>query len=251
METLQQLQFYNRFKEAVKKRTTNNMVVPLSGGLDSTLIVKALYDNGDIDKAKFLYMIDDSSYYAYQVANRYNIKLETFTPLVREKDERKIIEILEEPFYSSSVNYYLYQVISSMGKRVSLSGLGADELFGGYDYYNTESYPRGLFKLIDAKTNEEKKEQDRHFLIHHHLRENEKIGLYWEVEGRYPFLDKEVCKFEDVGKSLIKSALLQDFPDEFVNRKKTGFRIDNNKDREHQKKEYLKQLDIWKDIFTK
>lgn len=251
MGTLQQLKFYNRFKEAVKKRTANNMVIPLSGGLDSTLIVKALYDNGDIGKAKFLYMLGEDSYYAYQVASRYNINLETFRPIVRGKDLRKMVEILEEPFYSPSVNYYLYQVINSMKSRISLSGLGADEIFGGYDYYNTESYPRGLFKEVVAKTNQEKKEQDKHFLIHHHLRENEKIGLYWQVEGRYPFLDKEVVKFQDVGKTLIKSALLKDFPESFVNRPKQGFRIDNNKDREHQKKEYLKQLDLWHSIFAK
>jgi len=249
LETLQQLSFYNRFREAVKKRTVDNMVVPLSGGLDSTLIVKALYDNGDIDKAKFVTLGYDE--YVLAVEERYNISTNSFYIRENKEDARKIIEILEEPFYSSSVNYYLYREINALGSRVSLSGLGADELFGGYDYYNTDRYPRGLFKEINAKSNSDKKKNDIHFLIHHHLRENEKIGLYWEVEGRYPFLDKEVCKFKDVGKSLIKAALLQDFSESFVNRKKEGFRIDNNTDREHQRKEYKKQFLLWCDIFTK
>lgn len=232
------------------------MVVPVSGGLDSTLIVKALYDNGDIHKAEYVFMGEcDKDKYVRNVANMYGIEITTFTIaediLVEAKENTRMLEVLEEPFYSNSVNWYLYNVIRDMGSRVSLSGLGADELFGGYDYYNTDKYPRGLFKEIVAKTNEEKKQHDIHFLINHHLRENEKIGLYWEVEGRYPFLDKEVCKFQDVGKTLIKAALLQDFPKSFVNRKKEGFRIDNNTDREHQKKEYLKQLDMWNEIFIK
>lgn len=254
METLQQLKFYNRFREAVKKRTIKGMVVPVSGGLDSTLIVKALYDNGDIDKASYLTVYDSSmeNDWVDMVMNMYEIPCSFgFMPLPTTDDKVKSLLVLEEPFYSNSINWHLYKEINSMGSRVSMSGLGADELFGGYDYYNTERYPRGLFKEIEAKTNEEKKKHDIHFLIHHHLRENEKIGLYWEVEGRYPFLDKEVSKFQDVGKSLIKAALLQDFPESFVNRKKEGFRIDNNTNREHQKEEYLKQLDLWIDIFTK
>lgn len=247
METLQTLKFYNRFREAVKKRTVDNMVVPVSGGLDSTLIVKALHDNKDLDKCKFLCLCLNP--FAEMVESRYDIFINHFEIEEQPNDNKLMVEILEEPLYSKSVNFYLYKEINRLGSRVSLSGLGADELFGGYDYYNTINYPRGLFEEIKAVTNEEKKERDLYFLIHHHLRENERIGLYWEVEGRYPFLDKEVVKFNDVGKSMIKSILLEDFSNNFVNRQKTGFRIDDNKDRSHQRKEYLKQLEIWRGIF--
>ena len=158
METLRQLKFYNRFREAVKKRTTENMVVPVSGGLDSTLIVKALYDNGDIGKAEFLcFGFND---YVEMVSDKYGFPI--WYPEYPKKylDSSKIIRTLEEPFYSKSISWYLYKSINLLGSRVSLSGLGADELFGGYDYYNTERYPRGLFKEIKAKTNEEKKKND-------------------------------------------------------------------------------------------
>jgi asparagine synthetase B (glutamine-hydrolysing) len=228
---------------------TDNIVVPVSGGLDSTLIVKALYDLGLENDVQYVTMYGNE--YADKVAETYSIKLDVFTPDYKEEDLVKMVEILEEPFYSPSVNYYLYEKIHSIGGRVSLSGLGADELFGGYDYYNTNKYPRGLFKEVVAISNKEKKAQDLHFLTNHHLRENEKLGLYWQVEGRYPFLDKVVSKTDDNGKSLIKDILLRDFSDDFVNRQKEGFRIDDNKDREHQKQHYMKQLNIWKQIFMK
>jgi asparagine synthetase B (glutamine-hydrolysing) len=247
METSQSKEFYSDFLSAIYKRMTNRVVVPVSGGLDSTLIVKALYDLGLHKDVKYVTM--GSSKYVDAVSSKYGIYVESFEPQINKGDLRKQIEILEEPFYAPSVNYYLYEKIHQMGGRVSFSGLGADELFGGYDYYNTELDPRGLFQEIKAVTNEEKKEQDKYFLTHHHLRENEKIGLYWQVEGRYPFLDKEVRKHNDIGKSIIKEILLRDFKDSFVNRKKEGFRLTEVKDRSKQRLQYLEQLAIFRDIF--
>jgi asparagine synthetase B (glutamine-hydrolysing) len=247
MEISQSSEFYEAFLKAVWKRMTKNIVVPLSGGLDSTLITKALHDLGLHKEVQYVTMYGCK--YVDMVCCRYGIETEVFKPVIQDGDLRKQIEILEEPFYAPSVNYYLYKKIHEICGRVSLSGLGADEFFGGYDYYNTEHYPRGLFKEIKAVTNKEKRIEDTYFLTHHHLRENEKIGLYWQVEGRFPFLDKEVRRFTDVGKSMIKEILLRDFPDSFVNRKKEGFRLNNIKDRSKQRLHYLEQLAIWHDIF--
>ena len=147
--------FYDLFKLAVKKRTVNNIAVPTSGGLDSTLIIKALFDNNDLDKCQFICIGEND--YTKQVAEKYNIKIHYFEPVILPNDDEKIIEILEEPFYAKNITYYLYQEINKLGCRVSLSGLGADELFGGYDYYNTDKYPRGLFEEIKAVTNEDKR----------------------------------------------------------------------------------------------
>lgn len=236
--------YYKDFRESVKLRTTK-MAVPISGGLDSTLIIKALHENNDIDKCVFVSMLTHAHRYVEQVAEKYNIRVHTFECRPNKSDIPKMVEILEEPLYAMSVNYYLYECIHKLGLKVSMSGLGADELLGGYDYYDTERYPRGLFKAIEATDNEQKKKNDLHFLVYHHLRENDKIGLYWQVEGRYPFLDRNLRKYEDIHKSMIKEILLEDFPKEFVFRKKDGFRIG-----ESGKEMYIKQLKIWLKIFA-
>lgn len=237
------LNFYNDFKEAVKIRTVDNMAVPVSGGLDSTLIVKALYDNGDLGKCWFVYIKDGNYDYVLDIHNKYDIVIIP-GQIPQQHNINDMVEIWEEPYYAPSINFYLFAFIQHHNKRVCMSGLGADELFGGYTYYNTPDYPRGFMQPIEAVSNEAKKKQDLHLLTYHHLRKMDKMGMYFQVESRYPFLAKQVRKYEDVGKSMIKEILSEDFDDDFINRPKQGFRAGNSS-----KEMYLKQVSIWIKLF--
>ena len=238
--------FYNHFKQAVKKRTVDKMVVPVSGGLDSTLIVKALRDNGDLIKSFGIYLHDGDRSYFEQVCDKYRLKNITVVPVhYYDDDTINMVKIWEEPYYAPSINYYLFEEIKRLGYRVCMSGVGADELFGGYTYYNTPDYPRGFFEPIKAVSNSDKRKQDLHLLTYHHLRKMDKMGMYFNVETRYPFLDREIIKYEDVGKSMIKEILSEDFDDDFINRPKQGFRAGVSS-----KEMYLKQISIWIKLFT-
>lgn len=116
----------------------------LSGGLDSSLITAMAAKRNqnlesftirfrDIDQ-RFEAMSDDATY-ARELANRLNIKLheiEISPDIVKLLPQ--MVKTLDEPIGDgAAINTYLIcQGARQMGTKVLLSGMGADELFGGY-----------------------------------------------------------------------------------------------------------------------
>ena len=83
---------------------------------------------------------------------------------------------------ASTPMYLLARVIKSMGKKMVLSGEGADEIFGGYLYFH---------KAPNAKAfHDETVRKLQKLYLYDCLRANKSL-LAWGVEGRVPFLDKE------------------------------------------------------------
>lgn len=131
----------------------------LSGGLDSSLLVamaaKKAADMscytikfGEDDK-KFERMADDA-YYANQVANKFGVKLHT----IEVKPDlanllQKVVYHLDEPIGdSAAINTYLIcEAAKLAGVKVILSGMGADEIFGGYRKHLANIYA-GQFQKI-------------------------------------------------------------------------------------------------------
>ena len=84
---------------------------------------------------------------------------------------------------ASTPMYLLARVIKSMGIKMVLSGEGADEVFGGYLYFH---------KAPDARAfHEETVRKLSKLHLYDCLRANKSLSA-WGVEGRVPFLDKEV-----------------------------------------------------------
>ena len=73
--------------------------------------------------------------------------------------------------------------------RVLLSGLGADELFGGYTRHATAFSRRGFAGLIDEL------ELDFARIGKRNLGRDDRIISYWGKEVRYPYLDERFTKF--------------------------------------------------------
>jgi asparagine synthase (glutamine-hydrolysing) len=116
----------------------------LSGGLDSSLLVAMA--RRDLDKldcytiefsetAKKQQAVADDAYYARKVAQSLNVKLNVIEvqPDIAELLPR-IVEHLDEPIGdSAAINTLLItEAAHKNGVKVLLSGMGADELFGGY-----------------------------------------------------------------------------------------------------------------------
>jgi len=73
--------------------------------------------------------------------------------------------------------------------RVLFSGLGADELFGGYTRHATAFYRRGYQGLADEL------ELDFNRLGKRNLGRDDRVISNWEREVRYPYLDENLISW--------------------------------------------------------
>tara|TARA_B100000900_G_scaffold416277_1_gene450935 strand:- start:11635 stop:13425 length:1791 start_codon:yes stop_codon:yes gene_type:complete len=152
-----QVEFETLFKESVAKRMIADVEIAnfLSGGIDSTSIVKNLSDlNYKVNT--FSVLVESEKYnekkYIQEVVDKYKTNHEEIT--VDEKISNQIIKeainCLDEPYGDPSIvpSYYICKLISKNFK-VAISGDGGDELLGGYhrlkNHLKKKNY---LIKLI-------------------------------------------------------------------------------------------------------
>jgi asparagine synthase (glutamine-hydrolysing) len=121
----------------------------LSGGIDSTAIVSLMRQAGH-DKIKTISVTFpgnklDESRYSNLGAKKY--ETDHFEYRLEEKelinDFDKIIESMDQPTIDGINTYFVSKAAASFGLKVVLSGLGGDELFGGYpSFINIPKYQR-------------------------------------------------------------------------------------------------------------
>tara|TARA_B100000902_G_C27318525_1_gene922796 strand:- start:2746 stop:4545 length:1800 start_codon:yes stop_codon:yes gene_type:complete len=135
-----QEEFYSIFLDSVTSRMESDVDVAnfLSGGIDSTSIIKMLVKNNyDVNSFSVGYGDDkyDESYWFDQVSEKYDLNHTTQTLKIGEldKDIDSAIDSFDEPYSDPSIvpSYTLSKLISKKYK-VAISGDGGDELLGGY-----------------------------------------------------------------------------------------------------------------------
>jgi asparagine synthase (glutamine-hydrolysing) len=134
--------FKHLFSEAIKSQLVADVPVAcfLSGGMDSTTVVSesAKY-NQELTTYNFdIGGVNSEGIYALAAANLYGTKHETIEFGINNLPNLilKMADIYDEPFCdSSSIFTYLISRQVSMRHKVVLSGDGADELLGGYDFW--------------------------------------------------------------------------------------------------------------------
>lgn len=152
-------EFFDIFSESVSLRVEADVPVSnfLSGGIDSTSIVKNMLDKGK-DINSFSVYIDnpkyDESEYIKQVVKKYNLNHEyvKITSEINNKDVFESLDCLDEPYYDPSVvpSYLLSREISKKYK-VAISGDGGDELLGGYQRTILSLNKASIFKNLFSK----------------------------------------------------------------------------------------------------
>ena len=136
----------NLLLESVKLRMISDVPLGafLSGGLDSSVVVSLMrkVTSGSICTCSIMFREKDynENFYAREVARSFNTehyeKLITWEDIKKEWD--KIIWAMDQPSIDGINTYFVSKTAREIGLKVALSGLGGDELFGGYSatFYN-------------------------------------------------------------------------------------------------------------------
>lgn len=151
-------QFMAHLREAVAAWRLSDVPVAalLSGGIDSSTLATLLHElSGHIHTfhISFAAHTHDESAYAQQVASRLGSQHHTLTFTPADFDSLPlVVRHLEEPQCSATSLpiYKLYQACHEAGFKVVLTGEGADELLGGYHWYDGDRRLRPLLNLPGA-----------------------------------------------------------------------------------------------------
>lgn len=133
-------EFFDKFDDSVAVRTKADVPIAnfLSGGIDSTSIIKNMHDKGE-NINSFSIVFDEKKYneqeWSSKVADRYSTnhkEINASTNLSNDNIE-SALKSLDEPYSDPSVfpSHLIADKISDYYK-VAISGDGGDELLGGY-----------------------------------------------------------------------------------------------------------------------
>ena len=141
----------SNLKESLKLHMVSDVPIGLflSGGVDSTSLLALLsefqtngvktlsigFDVEEFDETQIAKIVSDKFHSDHHVA-----KLSQ-NDIVQEFP--KILHAMDQPTVDGANTYMISQIASKLGFKVALSGLGGDELFGGYVTF--QDVPRALF----------------------------------------------------------------------------------------------------------
>jgi asparagine synthase (glutamine-hydrolysing) len=162
--------FRELFFTSVQRRLRSDVSIgtSLSGGIDSSSVVAAIYDLKDNSQqwknigftAAFPGFEKDELEYSKKIAAHYNLEQHIVTPTADDwiKYFQQLMYYQEEPLQSSSVltQFLVCQLAKENNITVLLDGQGADEILGGYKKY-IHWYLQQLFASDIAKYFHERK----------------------------------------------------------------------------------------------
>jgi asparagine synthase (glutamine-hydrolysing) len=116
----------------------------LSGGTDSTALLSLMHEAGQSKIRTFtIFFPNDPDYNEGPVARRVARQFETdhveveVTPEMFSLEWDRIFEAIDQPTVDGVNTYFVSKIAREAGAKVVLSGLGGDELFGGYPSFHS------------------------------------------------------------------------------------------------------------------
>lgn len=155
-------EFLDVFRDSVKIRLRSDVPLGafLSGGIDSTLVVKLMSEICSSSVKTYTACVRDEfneEVYAKMVADKYktcHTTRDVEKHDLRVRDIRRLVKFFGQPFADSSIvpTENVCDLISR-DVTVAVSGDGSDELFMGYDKYKptTRSFSSRVFRNVDLK----------------------------------------------------------------------------------------------------
>lgn len=183
------------FSRAIEKRATDRCFIGLSSGYDSGAISKELTKQGVSFKA--FSIIKNENEKIIRERAKYCYEFDTIVVPETIKNE---IEIEDVPYNVASEKFIKDDVASlglaticrqakREGRKVYLSGQGADEIIGDYRLYPAQSNFRGIFPKELTKW-----ENFDAGIQRDYIHKEEYIGGSFAIETRYPYLDRDVVQ---------------------------------------------------------
>jgi asparagine synthase (glutamine-hydrolysing) len=183
---------HREIKEAVLRRIDTDLPIAViySGGIDSTIVLHlACQHHADVTA----FTIGKEGSEDFEISKRFckerNIRQITLPLKSRDLSVRQVREAIkatELTEYLDIINgvltMSLFREIQRHGIKISLSGDGSDELFGGYDMYET----------IGEKDSNDLFEYKLNHLNRTELQRVDRTAGSFRVENRVPFLDIKV-----------------------------------------------------------
>jgi asparagine synthase (glutamine-hydrolysing) len=155
--------FYDLMSKSINYRLVSDVPIAnfLSGGLDSTTIIKNLYDNNIRNINTFTVAVNDKKYdeskWAKIVAEKYRTN-HTIEMIDSKLNHEIILESLKafDEIYADPSTILTYQIskVISTNYKVAISGDGGDELLGGYlrtkMMFERNNLPKDAIKIINS-----------------------------------------------------------------------------------------------------
>jgi asparagine synthase (glutamine-hydrolysing) len=185
------------FDRAIDKRVAGlqDAAVLLSGGVDSTLVAKAIHNRG-LNVTGYCVGVRDAFdiQNALRAADDMGIELRTIS-----LNEEIVAQVLPEVIEAIELNgmvqveaavpmYLAARMASEDGHKVMFSGQAADELFGGYSWYAQVVAAQGHLTLHKRMWDDILK------LYLDTLEREDRMTMAHSIELRAPFLDRDLIR---------------------------------------------------------